>query len=101
MQNFAGFRSLITTPGSLLSGIVMPANSRLGVSVSVATDPGDPVIDVNGNILHVPGGAADYIFRLDVIEENKVVKLAAGAPEGTVTLYVFDEWMRPFAIATS
>lgn len=99
-ENFAAFRPLIETPGSLTTGVVMPANSRLGVSASVDVDPGALLVAVNGVDQGVAGGPADMVFLLGYFEKARTVTLGTGAV-GDVSLYVLDGWNRPYLIATT
>lgn len=99
LRNFSRFRALIETPGSLADGLVMPANSRLGVSTTEDTDPGALLVAVNNAEVAVGGGPAGMVFRLPYVEKDKLVTVAPSAP-GVVSLYVLDEWNRPYLIAT-
>lgn len=99
-ENFSTFRSLIEAPGSLSAGVVMPANSRLGISSSLDVEPGALLVSINGVDIGVVGGPADMVFRIGYYEKGKTITALAGAP-GTLTLYVLDNWDRPFPIAST
>ncbi len=98
-KNFAAFNALITTPGSLSTGIEMPANSRLGVSTDVDIGLGASLITIKGKDVVLIGGKANTVFRLSYGETGDVVKLSKKAV-GNVKLYMLDEYQMPYLIGT-
>ena len=105
------FSSLIASPfdlGSALAGnalpnsFALPMHGRIGVSLDVASVTGDITIDIGSRTLGIAGGAANKVFNIGFfLRANTVtVNRGASAPAGNVSVYVFDEWMRPSVIAT-
>lgn len=110
-QDVRLFASLIASPfdlGTAAAGnplpnaLTLPANGFLGISEDAAPSAGDLSVDIGARSVGIAGGLADQIFRLGYAEraESVSVDLGGSAPSGTVALYVFDEWFRPFVIAT-
>ena len=110
-QDVRLFQALIASPldlgtvgagNPLPNALDLPANGNLGVSVDAITSTGDLVVNVGDRQIGISGGAADTVFRLGYGEraESVEVDLGGGAPSGDVSLYVLDEWFRPFVIAT-
>ena len=108
-QNFRKYQGLITSPislGSLSTGIAssavtLPANAWIGVSSASTSTTGQLVCDVNGRIIGVKGGDANFVFKLGYLTQANLVKVKplSGLGSGTIKLHVFDEWFRPFVIA--
>lgn len=110
-QQVQAFASLIASPFNLGSAVAgdplpnsfpLPHSRRLAVSASQATQQGDLLVTVGLRTMTIPGGIADTIFRLDHAERDRTVSVSSnnGCPACTVTLYVLDERLKPFAIAT-
>lgn len=101
--DFSHFAADIASPFDLGNGLgnayPVPANSRFAVSIDQPTNEGDIGYDVNTQSVRGPGGAADEIQLLVWEEEGSTLSVQSNVP-GNVTLYVLDEWNRPFAVAT-
>lgn len=89
---------MIATPGSLATGVVLPAMGDLFVSTSAALVAPQallemPAVVVNGvSTQRKPGGkagAAGTLTHVGRIGATTAIKKTAGAP-GTVSLYVRD-----------
>jgi len=110
-QDLRAYAALIASPfdlGTAAAGndlpntFQLPANGYLGIAIDASSSAGDLSVSIGGRNVGIAGGGADQIFRLGYAEraEEIEVSIGSGAPSGAVTLYVFDEWFRPFAIAT-
>lgn len=106
---FGRFASLIATPETLTtaaagnplgSALTMPAASMISVSFSADLTAGQLTVDTNtSRTIGVPDLAADEIRLLGWFEKG--VELTPDcAIAGTVTLYVLNEWTKPFSVAT-
>jgi hypothetical protein len=99
--NFQKFAADIASPFvATVTPYTMPASGRIGVSFSALTTAGQISVSIGAREMNTPALAANQIYRLDVIDRAKEIVLDC-AIAGTVTLYVFNEWMQPFAIATA
>lgn len=111
-QDIHSYASLIATPADL--GVVavssdsavfvtLPANGRLAISLDDVTVEGDLSIKDGVDQVYGPGGAADFVQRLDQTPRARevVVHRSAVCPSGVCSLYVVDSWQRPLLIATA
>lgn len=107
LKEWAG---LIATPEEL-AGISAPDTSdafsapgqgRLGVSHSEGFDQGDVMLIVDGVEYAFVEAAENTVRRGPWAEETESIAVKVGAlcPAGTVSVFVFDEWTRPFEVAT-
>lgn len=93
------FNRYVESPHNLsISPFRMPANGRIGVSCARAIVAGEIEV-ISGDRTFKTGDLnANQIWRLDYIGKTVSVDIAF-ADVDIVTLYVFDQWMRPRAIA--
>lgn len=110
-RDLKAFAALIASPFDLGSAAAdnplpntfnLPGTARLGVSIDAITVQGDIVVDIGGRELNISGGVADKLFKLDVgIRAREVTVIrSATCPAGDLSLYVLDEWQRPYLIAS-
>lgn len=71
---------------------------RLGISFSVPITGGQLTLDSNSREYATPSLGADEIHRLDVFPVGRDI-IPTCAIAGTVTLFVFDQWMNSQEIA--
>ena len=107
-QDQTAYADLRAAPSALTGGaapatssaLSLPANARLGISFSAPVGAGQLSVDTEtGRTLGTPALVADEIYRLDWLERTVDVTITS-AIAGTATLYVFDQWMRSYPIAT-
>lgn len=106
---FQRFSADISSPedlGSVASGLDLSAYTVKGsVNLGISLDQNITVDSVQittgrfGRTIVVPVTPADVVARIGYHPKGETFTIAAGLT-GTVTLYVFDEWFRPTAIAT-
>lgn len=112
-QDVISFNTLIATPTNmgtvgatnpLTTPVVIPKNANIGVSFSVILTQGQVTIDTENpgsgtRTITVPALAADVVHNIGPITQLRTLT-PTGAIAGTITIYVFDDWHRPTAIAT-
>lgn len=108
-QDVQSFDADVTSPfdmgtvaatGDLPTPYPSRKDAQLGISFSVPIAVGQLTVDLaDGRTMGTPALAADQVHRLGNI--RRALELTPScAIAGTVTIYVFDEWFRPDAIAT-
>lgn len=99
-QDLTRFASYVATPHNLgVSDLIMPANGRLAISSTSASNFGDLQLLDTGRSLSqsAPALSANQIHRLDRYEKGTKINLDG---IGTMSLYVLDEWNRASVIGT-
>jgi hypothetical protein len=88
-QDFTDYAALVATPGSLTTGVALPAAGILWVSTTSALVAATALVDIGARSLGAPIGAANARHKIGYFETGMTVELAATAV-GTVSLYVED-----------
>lgn len=101
-QDVKSYATVIATPVDLAGGpLTLPANGYLGIGASGDTVLADYTITIGGTTLDVAalvGGAVP--LRLGYFERGADVTVAhAAGVARTITVYLLDQWRRPFEIA--
>lgn len=102
-QNRTAFNAIVATPADWGDPVVLPANSRLGISFSEDLAAGDITVSDGVNTFGIPDIAADVVhnFPHQFERGREITVNNVTAPAGDITLYVLDEWTRPAAIAST
>lgn len=98
-RDWRAYDALAATPGDLETGVELPANGRLELTVDAETETGEVEVDVSGRTIGIAGGPAGTRFSLGWHEEGRTVT-TSGSLGATATLHVIDEWHSPRAVAT-
>lgn len=99
-QNFLMFAKDIKNPVDItLVPYIQKANMRLAVSFSEDIVLNEAQVVVNNRVYNIPQLSANKLHRLDWTETDRSVSIFS--THGIATLYVLDEWRRPFKIASS
>lgn len=88
-QNLSAFAALIATPGNLVTGVVIPAESDVYVSTSSTLASTTHLLDVGDREIGAPAAVANKAHHVGRLHRGSMVEKAAGAP-GTVSVYVRD-----------
>lgn len=88
-QQYDRFRALVETPGSLTTGVVLPAAATLYVSTSSVLAATTKLVDAGTRELGAPAGGANAQHNIGFFEPGVEFTKHTGAP-GTVSLYVQD-----------
>lgn len=96
----------VAAGGDSASSVTLPANARLAVSLDDVTDENDLSLKNNDDPqdqVFGGGGPADFVQKLSRFREAQEITVHrdTDCPSGSFTMYVLDEWERPFAIATA
>lgn len=108
---FKRYNSLIKNPvllgscsaGGALGVFKVPHNAVLGLSFSSNSNIGDITIAVEGGqVLNFKSVSVDRIDSFGYISKSKniIINRGVSCPSGTLNLYVFDSWMRPYFIGS-
>lgn len=89
-QELKAFAALMATPGSLTTGVALPASATLRVATDAVLAGVTPLVQVGSRTLSASARAANVSHGLGWFERGKVFTKAAGAT-GVVKLYVQDD----------
>jgi len=99
-RDFKGFESAIKVPVTIgAGGFVMPANGRLGISLSNAAAAGQVRLLAGTRTLAFGALNQLQIAGTDWFEKGTVINVQSDVI-GIVRLFIYDEWMTPYQIGS-
>jgi hypothetical protein len=102
-QDFTAYNGVVASPVDLgMDTLALPANGYIGIGSDTDLAAGDITITFGGHAIDVGALTHDAVpMRLGRFERSEEVTITQNAgPSCLVTVYVFDQWRRSYAIAT-